>query len=198
MLFVDRDHGVITAATTVPFGMLRTADGGATWQVVDLANVPNSNGIAGVHIYAKIDASRWIACGSENTGTYMGAGTPFAFTIWETTDAGATWTIARTWLESYAGCTGLEADKSGRALLFATPYAWGGSMHRELRSTTGVWTNVAGNNIIANSGYGTADIPMVGAEVWVRASSESPTGPGLYKSTDYGATFTRLNDSVPL
>jgi hypothetical protein len=70
-------------------------------------------------------------------------------------------------------------------------------MHRELRSTTGVWTNVAGNNIITNSGYGTADIPMVGAEVWVHADDHGPSGPGLFKSTDYGATFTKLNDSLP-
>jgi hypothetical protein len=67
-------------------------------------------------------------------------------------------------------------------------------MHRELRSTTGEWTSIAGNNIVTNSGYGTSDIPMVGAEVWVRATPESPTGPGLFKSTDYGATFTKIND----
>ena len=118
-------------------------------------------------------------------------------TIWETADAGATWAIRHGWLEDYAGCSAVDADKSGRAVLFATPYAWGGAMHRELRSTAGVWTNVAGNNIITNSGYGTADVPMVGSEVWVRADDHGPSGAGLFKSTDYGATFTKLNATLP-
>jgi hypothetical protein len=197
MLFVDRNYGVVTAATSVNFGMLRTADGGATWQVIDLPNTPNTNGIATVQNYAKIDATHWIACGPENAGTYMGAGSPVTMTVWETADAGATWAIKRMWYEDYAGCSAVDADKNGHAVLFSTPYAWGGAMHRELRSTTGEWTNVAGNNIITNSGYGTADVPMVGAEVWVRADDHGPSGPGLFKSADYGATFSKITDALP-
>ena len=194
MLFADKDHGVIVARYTAPVGVFRTADGGATWTIVGLPKSADGNGVVSAQNFAKIDATHWIACGSENTGTYYGVGTPFRFTIWETADAGATWTIRRSWYEDYAGCTAIDADRSGRAVLFATPYAFGGGMHRELRSTTGEWTNVADNNIVTNSGYGTADVPMVGSEVWVRATPESPTGPGLFKSTDYGATFTKIND----
>jgi hypothetical protein len=194
MLFADKDHGVIVARYTAPVGVFRTADGGVTWTLVGLPKSADGNGVVSAQNFAKIDATHWIACGSENTGTYYGVGTPFRFTIWETADAGATWTIRRSWYEDYAGCTAIDADKSGRAILFATPYAFGGGMHRELRSTTGEWTNVADNNIVTNSGYGTADVPMVGSEVWVRATPESPTGPGLFKSTDYGATFTKIND----
>lgn len=197
MLFADKDHGVIVARYTAPVGVFRTADGGATWTFVGLPKSADGNGVVSVQNFAKIDATHWIACGSENTGTYYGVGTPFRFTIWETADAGATWTIRRSWYEDYAGCTAIDADKSGRALLFATPYAWGGAMHREMRSTTGVWSQVAGNTIITNSGYGTADIPMVGAEVWVRADDHGPSGPGLFKSTDYGATFTKISDALP-
>jgi hypothetical protein len=197
MLFVDAYHGVITAATSVNFGMLRTADGGTTWQVIDLPNTPGTNGIATVQNYARIDSSRWIACGPENTGTYMGVGSPVTMTVWETADAGITWAIKRMWYEDYAGCSAVDADKSGHAILFATPYAWGGAMHRELRSTTGVWSNVADNSIITNSGYGTADTPMVGAEVWVRADAHGPSGAGLFKSSDWGATFARITDALP-
>lgn len=195
MLFADKDHGVIVARYTAPVGVFRTADGGVTWEFVGLPKSADGNGVVSAQNFAKIDATHWIACGSENVGTYYGVGTPFRFTIWETADAGATWTIRRSWLEDYASCTAIDADKSGRALLFATPYAFGGGMHRELRSTTGTWSNVAGNNIVTNSGYGTADVPMVGAEVWVRATPESPTGAGTFKSSDYGATFTKLNDA---
>lgn len=197
MLFADKDHGVIVARYTAPVGVFRTADGGVTWTLVGLPKSADGNGVVAAQNFAKIDATHWIACGSENTGTYYGVGTPFRFTIWETADAGATWTIRRSWYEDYAGCTAIDADKSGRAILFATPYAFGGGMHRELRSTTGEWTQVADNNIVTNSGYGTADVPMVGSEVWVRATNESPTGPGLFKSTDYGANFSKISDALP-
>ena len=197
MLFADAYKGVITARTTVHFGMLRTGDGGATWSVIDLPNTAGTNGIATVQNYAKIDSSRWIACGPENTGTYMGAGSPVTMTIWETADAGATWQIKRMWYEDYAGCTAVDADKTGKAVLFATPYAWGGAMHRELRSTTGVWSQVAGNTIVTNSGYGTADLPMLGDVVWVRATEYGTSGAGLFQSTDAGATFSKLNDTLP-
>jgi hypothetical protein len=197
MLFVSELKGVITAATTVNFGMLRTGDGGATWTVIDLPNSPDTNGIATVHNYARIDSTRWIACGPENRGTYMGSGSPVTLTIWETADAGLTWQIKRTWLEDYAGCSAVDADKSGKAVLFATPYAWGGAMHRELRSTTGIWSPVAGNTIVTNSGYGTADLPMVGDVVWVRSTEHAPIGAGLFQSTDAGATFNKLNDTLP-
>lgn len=198
MFFADANTGVITAGVNADFGMLRTADGGLTWSVIDLPNVPSSNGIAVVQNYAGIDATHWIACGSENTGTYYGVGTPFAFTAWETADAGATWQIKRTWLENYASCSAIDANSSGKAVLFSTPYAFGGGLHRELRSTAGVWSQVAENNIVTNSGYGTADVPMVGDLVWVRASTESPTGAGLFQSTDAGATFTKISTVLPL
>jgi len=197
MLFASENKGVITARTTVNFGMLRTGDGGATWTVIDLPNSPDTNGIATVQNYARIDSTRWIACGPENRGTYMGAGSPVTMTVWETADAGVTWAIKRMWNEDYAGCSAVDADKSGKAVLFATPYAWGGAMHRELRSTTGVWSPVAANSIVTNSGYGTADLPMFGNVVWVRATEYGSSGVGLFQSTDAGATFNKVSDALP-
>jgi hypothetical protein len=202
MLFADAYHGVVTAATSVNFGMLRTGDGGTTWQVIDLPETsmpgwPVMNGIATVQNYARIDSTHWIACGPENSGTYMGAGSPVTMTIWETADAGASWARKHGWLENYAGCSAVDADKSGHAILFATPHVWGGGMHRELRDTDGAWSNTADNNIITNSGSGTADVPMVGNVVWVRATEFGASKQGLFQSTDYGATFAKLSDSLP-
>jgi photosystem II stability/assembly factor-like uncharacterized protein len=201
MLFVSETTGVLAARNAyAPFALLRTGDGGATWTVIDPPNTPDTgpwdiNGVTSFHNFARISSTRWIACGAENAGTYMGVGGPVTLTIWETADAGLTWAIKRQWFEDYAVCTAVDADKtSGRAVLFATPYAFGGAMHRELRAPDGTWTNVAGNQIIANSGYGSADLPMVGAEVWVSAGNNGPSGGGLFKSTDYGATFDKIND----
>lgn len=95
MLFVSELKGVVTAATSVNFGVLLTGDGGATWTVIDLPNSPDTNGVATVQNYARIDSARWIACGPENKGTYMGVGSPVTVTIWETADAGLTWPIKR-------------------------------------------------------------------------------------------------------
>jgi hypothetical protein len=83
-------------------------------------------------------------------------GSPFAFMIWETADAGATWQARRSWLKDYAGCSAVDADRSGKAVLFSTPYAFGGGLHRELRDATGTWSQVVTNNLVTNSGYVTA------------------------------------------
>jgi photosystem II stability/assembly factor-like uncharacterized protein len=202
MLFAGANAGVISARTTVPVGLLRTADGGGTWSFVELPHLPTSNRITPIHLYARIDATRWIACGHENTGTYMGVGSPLATNVWETTDAGASWQIQQTLLTlggeyDTTPCTAMEADPSGKAILFATPYAFGGGMHRQLRSTAGVWSPVAGNDLIANTGYGTADVPMLGDAAWVGVTRYSPVGPGLFQSLDAGATFRKISDFEP-
>lgn len=202
MLFASANAGVISARTTVPVGLLRTADGGATWSFVALPNLPTANRITPIHVFARIDATRWIACGHDNTGTYMGVGSPLATNVWETADAGATWHIQQT-LRTPGGeydttpCTALEADKSGKAILFATPYAFGGGMHRQVRGADGVWTPVPNNDLIANTGYGTADAPMLGDAIWVGVTRYSPVDPGLYRSLDAGATFEKQSDFEP-
>ena len=207
MLFVSGYKGVVSSKVSpsagAPYsfyhsaGVLRTTNGGTTWTYVDLPNVANANGIVAIQNYASISSSRWIACGSENTGGYMGSGTPFAATIWETADSGATWQIKRTWLEDYASCAALGANSAGKAILFATPYAFGGGLHRELRGTSGIWTQQPGNTLVVNSGYGTADIPMVGDEAWASASVTTVAGTLLYHSADAGASWQRVSDTAP-
>jgi len=57
-------------------GLLRTADGGATWTYVDLPNNPDTNGIVTVQNLAAIGPANWIACGTENAGSFQGVGGP--------------------------------------------------------------------------------------------------------------------------
>lgn len=210
LLFADANHGVLTARTSgstsapysgyVPVGLLRTADGGATWTTVDLPNATGANGLVNVQNYTTIDASRWIACGSENVGTYMGSGTPGIFSIWETADAGANWNLRRSWTEDYAACSAVDANAAGRSILFSTPYAFGGGRHLELRDPSGTWTQQPANDLVTNSGYGTADVPMVGDTAWIRAQ-RFDSGAGVldnatFRSDDAGATWTRLSDAL--
>lgn len=210
LLFADANHGVVTARTSgaaaapysnyVPIGLLRTADGGATWTTVDLPNATGANGLVSVQNYATIDAARWIACGSENVGASMGSGTPGIFSVWETADSGAAWNLRRSWTEDYAICSAVDANAAGRAILFSTPYAFGGGRHLELRDPSGTWTQQPANDLVTNSGYGTADVPMVGDTAWIRAQ-RFDSGAGVldnatFRSADAGATWTRLSDAL--
>jgi uncharacterized repeat protein (TIGR01451 family) len=214
MLFADADHGVLVAGAGVPpgqylpLGLLRTGDGGATWTYVDLPNVPPSdpdpggNGRVAVVNLAAIDASHWIACGSENIGTYMGSGVPGYVTIWETDDAGETWSIAFSWREDYGTCSALDANPAGRAILFDTPYAFGGSRRLVLRDPSGTWAVLPSNDLVTNSGYGIADVPMVGDTAWIHAERYEGTAQllerGLWRSPDAGETWQKISEAVPL
>ena len=197
MLFADANHGVIVARYTAPVGVFRTADGGGTWEFVALPKSDDGNGVVSAQNFARIDATHWIACGAENTGTYYGIGTPFRFTVWETADAGATWAIKRSWLEDYASCTAVDADKSGHALLFATPFL----------SAAGCIVNCAARGVPGAASPATTSSPTPGTarpmSPWwdprsgfVRLSKVRPAL-GLFKSSDYGATFTKISDVLP-
>jgi len=215
IMFFDADHGVMTANGGIPpgpysryypVGLLRTADGGATWSYVDLPNVPAgsdpgtepaANGFVSLQAHAAIDATRWISCGSENVGSYMGSGSPAYVTIWETDDAGATWRIAHHWREDYGACSALQANAAGRAILFDTPYAFGGTRRLVLRDPSGAWTERAGQDLVTNSGYGPADVPMVGDTAWVRAQSATTQANGVWRSDDAGSTWSQISSSLP-
>jgi uncharacterized repeat protein (TIGR01451 family) len=212
LFFADADHGVVSAVAGgpafVPVGLLSTADGGGTWTHLDLPNAPGggaepaANGRITLVRYAGIDARHWIACGSENVGSYMGSGTPGWVTVWETADAGASWFIATSWREDYGTCSALNATPDGHAILFDTPYAFGGTRRLMLRSPAGAWTQVTNSSLVTNSGYGGADVPMVGATAFVRAQlfdeTASEVDRGLYRSTDWGASWLKISDALPL
>jgi photosystem II stability/assembly factor-like uncharacterized protein len=212
MLFADANHGVITAAAAgganPPYasyfrtGVLRTDDGGATWTYVDLPNAQGANGLISLQNYARIDATHWITCGSENVGGYMGTGVPAIGTIWETANAGASWSIASTWAEDYAACSAIDANPAGNAIMFDTPYAFGGTRRLELRDPTGAWVQQLANDLVTNSGYGTADVPMIGDTAWIRADQYTGGATivdrGLWRSDDAGMTWRKISNSLPL
>jgi uncharacterized repeat protein (TIGR01451 family) len=211
MLFADADHGVITAAVSgsagAPYsfyartGVLRTSDGGTTWTYVDLPNAPGANGLVSLQNYARIDATHWITCGNENTGTYNGTGLPTIGTIWESADAGATWNVQRTWAEDYAACSAIDANAAGRAIMFDTPYAFGGTRRLQLRDPSGTWVQQPANDLVTNSGYGTADVPMVGDTAWITAQQflggAQLIDRGVWRSDDAGTTWQKISDALP-
>jgi hypothetical protein len=207
LYFADQDHGVIQAlvdTNTNPDvtwyhtqGALFTSDGGATWHYSDFPNPPETaaSGDVAIGRFAGISDTHWIACGS-NGGTYT-YGLPNYQVIWETTNAGQTWEIKMYWQEDGGGCTGLGADLNGKAIAFFTPYAWGGGMKVALRDSSGNWSRVDNNALITNSGYGPADIPMIGDTAWVRNDDHSTLPVGVYRTTDAGLNWEKISDFLP-
>lgn len=199
MFFGDAAHGVVLASRAcLPCGcntgFLRTDDGGTTWTIVDLPLVETAYNV-NIDRFAAISAAHWIAAGW--IGCYVqGYGAGYHNAIWETTDAGATWQVAETYAGS-DGCTGLAANADGDAICFRTPYG-SGVRKASLRSgSTGVWTTTDNSDIVANSGYGPADVVMLGDTAWV-VSDGGGLADGLYRSTQAGAigSWTPVSDSL--
>ena len=202
--FFDENHGVIQAladANASPDvvwyhtrGVLQTSDGGTTWNYVDFPNPSEDNASDDIVIkrFAGIDSSHWVACGT-NAGT-SSYGLPSYPVIWETTNGGSSWQVKFYWQEDYGTCTGLGANPDGKAIAFYTPYAWGGLKKVVLRDPAGNWTSIENNELITNSGYGPADIPMVGDNAWVRNDDHSTQIYGLYRSNDAGLSWGKISD----
>jgi len=205
LYFADENHGVIQAMVDVnppvkwyhTQGVLYTSDGGANWNYSDFPNPPETTASDDIAIgrFAGIDSGHWIACGS-NAGTssyYL----PNYQVVWETANAGSDWQIKTYWQEDYGVCTGLGANGNGKAIAFYTPYAWGGLKKVVLRDPSGIWTRIEDNELITNSGYGPADIPMVGEDAWVRNDDHSTQAYGLYRSSDAGLNWGKISDFLP-
>jgi hypothetical protein len=194
--FSDQTHGVIQALVDTnadpdvvwynPRGLLWTSNGGETWQYTALPTPPDTYDI-NIHRFAQISPSHLIAAG---TADWEGVN---ADVIWESTNAGATWQIKAFW-QPADGCSGLGANSDGKAIAFFTPYAWGGLKKVALRDSTGNWTTIDDNALITNSGYGPADIPMVGDNAWLRNTNNSTQPAGLYQTRNAGLNWEMVSE----
>jgi hypothetical protein len=193
--FTDQTHGVIQALVDTnanpdvvwysPRGVLWTSNGGNTWQYTVLPTPPDTDDIT-IHRFAQISPSHLIAAGTAAWSSVN------ADVIWESTDRGATWEIKASW-QPANGCSGLGANGDGKAIAFFTPYAWGGLKKVALREATGNWTRIDDNELITNSGYGPADIPMVGDNAWLRNTNNSTQPAGLYNTRDAGLNWEMIS-----
>jgi hypothetical protein len=196
--FADQDHGVVEALVDTNAdpdvvwysvaGVLYTDDGGETWSFRDFPNPPEVgvSGVIAIHLFEKITDSHWIAAGTN-------AGTSGYDVIWESINSGYDWTIKTYWQQNNGSCTGLGANAAGKAIAFFTPY--GASERRIcLRGSSGSWTVTPDDAIVTNSGYGPADVPMVGNMAWVSNSIYGTSPSGLYRSANAGGSWIKVAD----
>jgi hypothetical protein len=194
IFFANAMSGVVFGvANELPFGdsgycFFYTANGGLNWTRADLPKPPNCWGIT-INRMDKISDSHWIAAGHIGGGVQGYSGDTYA-AIWETYNAGASWSLVwnNVLNEDPGHFTAMNASENGHAIGFCTPYASsGGAML--LRATDGTWTRVQ-SNIVVNSGYGPGDVPMVGDTAFMAASVNGTSG--VFRSDNAGSSWSRV------
>lgn len=162
------------ASDTYSVGVLKSTDGGATWNTTGLS-FGGSNSFAG-DIMMHPSNNQILLCATSNG-------------LYKTTDAGANWNVVRT------------GDFSQGALRFkptdpTVVYAVSGN--RFFRSTnTGDSFSVITSGLPLNSGRLLLDVTPANANyVYILSADASYAFQGVYRSTDGGTTFTARNTST--
>ena len=168
----DRDAG-----DTYSIGVLKTVDGGQSWQTTGLTyGVNQSRRITGMVIHPTI--TNQLVCATRQ-GMYR------------TTDGGATWTLAQ-------GGTfqNVKSVPGAEHLLYAGTYnnarVW---YSRDFGAT---WTQAASN--LPTSGIRRAEVAVTGADtnyVYAVYGANNNGLYGVYRSTDRGVTWTQMHGSTP-
>ena len=189
--FLDQDRGVMHATTAgipcdVGANYFYTTDGGQTWNTTALPLTPT-----GYHVqtqaYARIGDAHLIMAGRVGCGV-QGYNAGAYDAIWESTNAGADWTLA--WYsarDEWGPFIGVDANTNGRAVA----YRDASIQQFLLRDTQGNWTpGLAG--VIYSTGR---DIAMVDDTAWVTSYGGGIPN-GLYQSLDAGLSWQKISDAV--
>lgn len=189
--FLDADHGVLHATTTgIPCdtgaGYFYTANGGQTWAFTPLPMTPTGY-FTESGAYARIGSNHIIMAGRVGCGV-QGYGAGFYDAIWESTNAGATWTL--NWYsarDEWGTFIGLDANSAGRAVAFR-----GAAVQQfVLRDAQGNWAPRASAGIADQS----RDVAMVNDTAWIVSTSGSVPN-GTFRSTDAGLNWTKISDGL--
>ncbi|MEJ5262673.1 MAG: hypothetical protein WHT45_08325, partial [Ignavibacterium sp.] len=163
--------------------VLRTIDGGTTWEV----KTPTNASVTNYSIDALDSLTAWV------TGTVGGTAN---FYIWKTTDGGSTW--VQQYNNPNGFSDGIRFFNANEGVCYADPDPWPSTYWEILVTTNGgnTWTRVPASNIppadSTNGEYGAAgSIDVVGNTVWFSAYYNGNANPTkVYKSTDKGNTWT--------
>lgn len=189
--FLDANHGVMHATTFgIPCdtgaGYFYTANGGQTWTFTPLPFPPT-----GYHTetsaYARIGTSHIIMAGRVGCGV-QGYTAGAYDALWESIDAGATWTLK--WYsprDEWGPFIGVDANSAGRAVAYRDAVV----QQFVLRDAQGNWTTRANGGIYSES----RDIAMVDDHAWM-VSVNGTVPNGTYRSVDAGQNWSKVSDGL--
>ncbi len=189
--FLDQNRGVLHAtAAGIPCdgggGYFYTADGGQSWNLAPLPLTPT-----GYHVqtsaYARIGDAHLLMVGRVGCGV-QGYNSGFYDAIWESTNAGASWTL--NWYsarDEWGTFIGVDADASGRAVAYRDAQI----QEFVLRDTQGNWTPQVNAGIRSEG----RDIAVVGDMAWIVSVGGSLPN-GTYRSSDAGVSWQKVSDGL--
>ena len=182
-------------------GVYRSTDGGRTWSHLGLADTRH---ISEVRIHPRDPDRVWVAALGHAFGPNTERG------VFRTTDGGARWERVL-YRDDRSGAADLALDTRNPTVLYASLWqvhrnfwelASGGPGSGLWRSTDGgtTWTGITANLGLPASTtlgkIGVAASPVRSGRVW--ALVESDAAPGLYRSEDFGETWTLASDRQDL
>ena len=182
-------------------GVYRSTDAGRTWSHLGLADTRH---ISEIRIHPRDPDRVWVAALGHAFGPNCERG------VFRTTDGGASWERVL-YRDERSGAADLALDTRNPAVLYASLWqvhrnfwelASGGPGSGLWRSTDGgtTWTEITGNLGLPASAtlgkIGVAASPARSGRVW--ALVESGAAPGLYRSDDFGDTWTLASDRQDL
>ncbi len=172
--------GTPGARSSYGLGVLRTSDGGVSWAATNLAwTFPQATAVMKI-VFNPVNPLTAFAATSEG--------------VWKSTDGGLNWSISSPVLMAMD----LVMNPADTSMLFAAHGNLNSTANPGIYRTTdagATWTQLAGGLPTINFGRtGLAVSPAAPATVYAGVSSGDPANGGsigLYKSTDYGATWTQ-------
>ena len=182
-------------------GVYRSTDGGRTWSHLGLADTRH---ISEIRIHPRDPDRVWVAALGHAFGPNPERG------VFRTTDGGARWERVL-YRDDRSGAADLALDARNPTVLYASLWqvhrnfwelASGGPGSGLWRSTDGgtTWTGITANLGLPASAtlgkIGVAASPARSGRVW--ALVESDAAPGLYRSEDFGETWTLASDRQDL
>ena len=182
-------------------GVYRSADGGRTWSHLGLADTRH---VSEIRTHPRDPDRAWVAALGHAFGPNSERG------VFRTVDGGASWERVL-YRDDRSGAADLALDTRNPTVLYASLWQvhrnfWelssGGPGSGLWRSTDGgtTWTDITPNLGLSASAMlgkiGVTASPARSGRVW--ALVESDAAPGLYRSDDFGETWTLASDRQDL
>lgn len=185
----DRDGGSMASLSggqandNNTIGVLKSTDGGATWNATGLSYLVSENKII----------TRLLIHPSNNSILFfsMWDGTPSTSGIWKSTDAGATWVkkTSNLWFD-------MEFKPGDPTVMYASSYGYGYTYVNRSTNSGETWSIITATA----SGGRRGELAVTAADptvVYLLSANSAGGVFGVYKSTNSGANFSVVNAGSP-